>query len=72
MDEKDPDVASIVIQGPGIRFVGIKEMLEGADLKHRRPKVAWWAPMKELVDTMAGRVNLEDVQRNQEGTESPA
>ena len=61
VDPNKPDVASIVIEGPGIRLVGTKEMLAAADLKNRRGKTAWWAPMKELVDTMAGRVNLEDV-----------
>lgn len=61
LDDKDPDVASIVIQGPGIRFAGTKEMYEAADFKNRRGKTSWWEPMRGLVDTMAGRINLDEV-----------
>ena len=56
----ETDVASVVIQGPGVRFATVAEMMGAADLKNRRGKTAWWAEMKVLVDTMAGRVNLEE------------
>lgn len=58
VDEEDPDVSTIVIQGPGIRFAGVKEMLAEADLKNRRGRNQWWTPMKELVDIMAGRIDV--------------
>ena len=61
ISESDPDVATIATEGPGLRFVGIKEMMEASDLKNRRGKVWWWSEMKSLVDTMAGRINLEDL-----------
>ncbi|KAK4058394.1 6-phosphofructokinase, alpha subunit [Microbotryomycetes sp. JL221] len=56
---QDPDVASIVVQGAGIRFASVEEMMDAADFKNRRGKEQWWYPIKELVDTMAGRINLE-------------
>lgn len=58
---KDPDVATIVIEGAGIRFVGLSEMVAASDFKHRRGKAQWWAPMKDLIDVMAGRRDLEEV-----------
>lgn len=66
VDEQDPDVATIVIQGAGIRFVSQAEMRDAADFKNRRGKVQWWAPTRDLVDTMAGRINLEDVSLRRE------
>lgn len=57
----DPDVATIVIEGPGIRFASTAEMMEASDFKNRRGKVAWWGPMKNLIDVLAGRVNLDEV-----------
>jgi 6-phosphofructokinase 1 len=61
VDAADRDIATIVIEGAGIRFAPLQEMVDAADFKNRRGKVQWWAPMKALVDTMAGRVNLEEV-----------
>ncbi|GAA5881630.1 hypothetical protein JCM1840_004225 [Sporobolomyces johnsonii] len=52
--------ASIAIQGAGIRFVPIKEMMGAADFKNRRGKVQWWQPMQTLVDVLCGRKNLEN------------
>ncbi|KAL8287052.1 hypothetical protein RQP46_004058 [Phenoliferia psychrophenolica] len=58
LDPIDPDVATIVIEGPGIRFAGVKEMVHQADFKNRRGKTAWWAPMVDMVALMSGRVDL--------------
>ncbi|GAA5998796.1 uncharacterized protein JCM10292_007239 [Rhodotorula paludigena] len=52
--------ASIAIQGAGIRFVPVGEMMGAADMKHRRGKVQWWQSMQKLVDVLSGRVNLEN------------
>ncbi|GAA5839842.1 hypothetical protein JCM11251_001229 [Rhodosporidiobolus azoricus] len=52
--------ASIAIQGAGIRFVPVDEMMDAADFKNRRGKVQWWQSVQKLVDVLAGRVNLED------------
>ncbi|GAA5887277.1 hypothetical protein JCM6882_002471 [Rhodosporidiobolus microsporus] len=52
--------ASIAIQGAGIRFVPVDEMMDAADFKNRRGKVQWWQSTQKLVDVLAGRVNLED------------
>lgn len=57
----DPDIATVAVEGPGIRFVGIKEMLAASNMKERRGKAWWWADIKDLIDMMAGRVNFEDV-----------
>lgn len=64
MDATDPDVSTIVIEGAGIRFASMKEMHEAADYKHRRGKYQWWASTKTLVDLMAGRVNMEELDRS--------
>ncbi|GAA5921416.1 hypothetical protein JCM3775_003039 [Rhodotorula graminis] len=56
----DPGAASIAIQGAGIRFVAVDEMMQQADIKNRRGKVQWWEPMQRLVDVLSGRVNLEN------------
>lgn len=60
LETGDFDVATIATEGPGIRFVGLEEMLAAADYKNRRGKTWWWDDMKDLVDLMAGRVNRED------------
>ena len=57
----EPDIATVAVEGPGIRFVGIKEMLAASNMKDRRGKAWWWADIKDLIDMMAGRVNFEDV-----------
>lgn len=36
-------------------------MYDAADFKNRRGKTSWWEPMRGLVDTMAGRINLDEV-----------
>ncbi|KAK4051857.1 6-phosphofructokinase, alpha subunit [Microbotryomycetes sp. JL201] len=59
--EEDQDVASIVVQGAGIRFASVEEMIAAADFKNRRGKVQWWSSIKDIVDTMAGRINLEKI-----------
>ena len=55
LDPVDPDVATIVIEGPGIRFASVKEMMGQADFKNRRGKTAWWTPMVDMVSIMSGR-----------------
>ncbi|BGP14347.1 hypothetical protein JCM10213_004474 [Rhodosporidiobolus nylandii] len=55
-----PEASTIVIEGAGIRFVPLPEMIAASDFKHRRGKVQWWQPMQKLVDVLCGRVNLED------------
>lgn len=55
-----PGAATIAIQGAGIRFVGVDEMMASADFKNRRGKVQWWQPVQNLVEVLAGRVNLEN------------
>ncbi|GAA5860004.1 hypothetical protein JCM8547_003054 [Rhodosporidiobolus lusitaniae] len=56
----NPGAASIAIQGAGIRFVGVDEMMAAADFKNRRGKQQWWTPVETLVDVLAGRKNLEN------------
>lgn len=56
----NPGAASIAIQGAGIRFVAVDEMMSQADIKNRRGKEQWWEPMQRLVDVLSGRVNLEN------------
>jgi len=56
----NPGAASIAIQGAGIRFVAVDEMMQQADIKNRRGKEQWWEPMQRLVDVLSGRVNLEN------------
>ncbi|GAA5976575.1 hypothetical protein JCM11641_001344 [Rhodosporidiobolus odoratus] len=57
---RTPGSATIVIQGAGIRFVPMQEMIAASDFKNRRGKVQWWQPMQKLVDVLCGRVNLEN------------
>ncbi|GAA5953091.1 hypothetical protein JCM3765_007405 [Sporobolomyces pararoseus] len=52
--------ATIAIQGAGIRFVSLPEMMAAADFKNRRGKEQWWQPMQRLVDVLCGRLNLEN------------
>ncbi|KAM0754370.1 6-phosphofructokinase [Meredithblackwellia eburnea MCA 4105] len=59
IDPKDPDVATIVIEGAGIRFASVTEMMAAADMKNRRGKKQWWSPMVDMVAVMSGRVDLK-------------
>ncbi|KAK4703678.1 6-phosphofructokinase 1, partial [Phenoliferia sp. Uapishka_3] len=54
LDPVDPDVATIVIEGPGIRFASVKEMMAQADFKNRRGKEEWWSHMGDMVAVMSG------------------
>ncbi|KWU44101.1 6-phosphofructokinase [Rhodotorula sp. JG-1b] len=57
---KQAGAATIVIQGASIRFASVGEMMQSADMKHRRGKEQWWQGMQKLVDILAGKVNLQD------------
>ena len=57
----NPDMGTIVIEGAGIRFARVEEMNAAADHKMRRGKYQWWGAMRSLVETMAGRINLDEV-----------
>jgi 6-phosphofructokinase 1 len=54
-----PDsAAAITIQGSGIIWVPVREMLAAADTKLRRPKESWWAKHKELIEALVGRPQI--------------
>lgn len=57
---KQNGTSTIVIQGASVRFASIGEMIDAADMKHRRGREQWWQGMQKLVDILAGKVNLED------------
>lgn len=55
VDPSEPDVATIVIEGPGIRFASVQEMMSRADFKNRRGKTEWWFGMSDMIAVMSGR-----------------
>jgi 6-phosphofructokinase 1 len=55
-----PDSAAVItLHSSGIKWVPVREMVEHADMKNRRGKYAWWGGNKELVESLAGRSQLE-------------
>lgn len=52
---EEENFGTIVITRSQIRIAGLKEMVEGADLKKRRGKQTWWWELKKVVEIMSGR-----------------
>lgn len=50
--------AVITIQGTKVKWVGVKEMVEQADMKNRRGKTQWWTKYKQTVEMLVGRERL--------------
>jgi 6-phosphofructokinase 1 len=50
--------AVITIQGTKVKWVGVKEMVEQADMKNRRGKTQWWTKYKKLGEMLAARDKL--------------
>lgn len=46
--------AVITIQSSSIEWVPVQEMVKHADMKNRRGKQEWWAPVGELVRALVG------------------
>ncbi|KAK0235885.1 phosphofructokinase domain-containing protein [Armillaria nabsnona] len=54
-----PDSAAVItIQSSSIKWVPVQDMVQHADMKNRRGQNPWWAPMKELVEALAGRPQI--------------
>lgn len=56
-----PESAAVItIQSSSIKWVPVREMVEHADMKHRRGKKAWWidSGVKDLVESLVGRPQL--------------
>ncbi|KAF5377378.1 hypothetical protein D9757_008030 [Collybiopsis confluens] len=54
-----PDSAAIItIQSSSLKWVPVQEMVAHADMQNRRGKNPWWAGLKELAETLAGRPQL--------------
>lgn len=54
-----PESAAVItIQGSSIKWVPVQEMVQHADMKNRRGKVAWWGGIKELVEDLVGLSQL--------------
>ncbi|KAG9225066.1 hypothetical protein CCMSSC00406_0008770 [Pleurotus cornucopiae] len=56
-----PESAAVItIQSSSIKWVPVREMVEHADMKHRRGKKAWWidSRVKDLVESLVGRPQL--------------
>ncbi|KAG6334893.1 hypothetical protein ID866_4202 [Astraeus odoratus] len=57
--QASPESAAVItIQGSALRWVPVQEMVQHADMKNRRGKVAWWKDVKDLVEALAARSEL--------------
>ena len=50
--------AVITIQGTKVKWVGVEEMVEQADMKNRRGKAQWWPKYKKMAEMLAARDKL--------------
>lgn len=50
--------AVITIQGTKVKWVGVKEMVENADMKNRRGKTQWWTKYKKMAEMLVAREEL--------------
>ena len=50
--------AVITIQGTKVKWVGVKEMVDQADMKNRRGKTQWWTKYKKTVEMLVAREQL--------------
>ncbi|KZO91558.1 6-phosphofructokinase [Calocera viscosa TUFC12733] len=50
--------AVITIQGSGIKFVPVEDLVMHADMKKRRGKHTWWEGIKDLSELLGGRTDL--------------
>ncbi|KAJ7227155.1 phosphofructokinase domain-containing protein [Mycena pura] len=54
-----PESAAVItIQSSSIAWVPVREMVEHADMVHRRGKTVWWADMKDLAEALVARPQL--------------
>ncbi|KAH7316611.1 phosphofructokinase-domain-containing protein [Stachybotrys elegans] len=67
--KKDPESASVIgIQGSEVVFTPIQTLeAESTDWPNRRPKVAHWLGMKEVVDILGGRPDYPRPERSLTG-----
>ncbi len=47
--------AVIAVQGSSIVFAPVEEVLEQADMTHRRGENPWWLNLKLLAETLGGK-----------------
>ena len=51
-----PQTAAVItIQGGGVKWVPVQEMVQHADMVNRRGKENWWAGIKDLVEQLSGK-----------------
>ena len=50
--------AVITIQGSKVKWVGVKDMVEQADMKNRRGKKQWWTKYKQMAEMLVAREQL--------------
>ncbi|KAJ4266451.1 6-phosphofructokinase, alpha subunit [Fusarium torreyae] len=67
--KKDPKSASVIgIQGSEVVFSGMQELEEnGTDWPNRRPKVAHWLGLSDVVNMLAGRPDYPQPERSLTG-----
>lgn len=54
-----PESAAVItIQSGSIKWVPVRDMVQHADMKNRRPLNPWWMNVKEMVESLAGRPQL--------------
>lgn len=56
--KRDESAAVITIQGSGVLWAGVPEMVANADEKNRRGLNQWWVGIKETVEKLAGRPQI--------------
>ncbi|KII89933.1 hypothetical protein PLICRDRAFT_91074 [Plicaturopsis crispa FD-325 SS-3] len=57
-----PESAAVItVQGSGVVWVPVREMVNHADMKNRRGKNQWWTGMKDLVESLVGRPQLDQL-----------
>ena len=64
MKQAPPESAAVItIQGSTIKWVPVQEMVQHADMKNRRGKVAWWGGIKDLVEDLVGLSQLSGMNK---------
>lgn len=59
-----PESAAVItIQGSTIKWVPVQDMVQHADMKNRRGRVAWWNGIKDLVEDLVGLSQLSGMSR---------
>jgi 6-phosphofructokinase 1 len=60
--QASPETAAVItIQGSGIKWVPVQEMVKHADMANRRGKHVWWEGIKELVEALVGLPQLSNL-----------